>query len=148
MASMKKTIETFFRRYEATFNESLAGAPKADATAEAFADDFLAVSPQGVAPGKNDERFREVIAQGYGYYRAIGTESMRIVTLKTTSLDEYHALVRVSWLSRYKRPDSGEVEIPFDNVYLVRTVDGATKIFAYITGDEQKALQENGVLPQ
>ena len=72
MVSMQNTIEEFFKRYETTFNESLAGTPKADATAEAFTDDFLAVSPQGVAPGKNDERFREGhnpglrVLQGHG----------------------------------------------------------------------------------
>ena len=146
MVSMQNTIEEFFKRYETTFNESLAGAPKADATAEAFTDDFLAVSPQGVAPGKNDERFREAIAQGYGYYRAMGTESMRIAALETTPLDDYHTMVRVSWLSQYRRLDIGEVAISFDNVYLVRTVDGVSKIFAYITGDEQKTLREKGII--
>jgi hypothetical protein len=42
MASIKKTTEKVFSN-EATFNESLAGAPKVDTIAEAFADDFLVV---------------------------------------------------------------------------------------------------------
>jgi hypothetical protein len=80
----------------------------------------------GRAPGKNDERLLEV--------------------LKITVLDEIHALVRVSWLSRYRRPDGSEMENPFDDVYMVRTVEGATKTFVFITADEQNVLMEKGII--
>ena len=145
----EESIERFFAGYAARFNLALGDATVMDVegTAAAFADCFVAANPQGVACGKNDRRFRTAIPQGWEFYRRIGMTSMEITSILVTPLDEIHAMARVSWDSRYRRGDGHEEQIEFDVIYLVQILDGTPKIFAYITGDEEKALREKGLGP-
>lgn len=39
-------------------------------------------------------------------------------------------------------------EIPFEVVYMVQYRDGAIKIFAYVTGDEQAAFKDYKLIPE
>ena len=146
----QKRINDFFSEYAAGFNNALADAPKADveATAGAFADCFVEASPSGVSCGKNDEQFRAQIPQGYAFYRSIGTRSMRIAALSATPLDGCHSMVNVGWEGLYERKDGSEELIAFDVIYLVQEIDNQPKIFAYITGDEQKVLRERGLIQE
>ena len=145
----KEKIERFFDEYAARFNHALADPPAMDVegTAAAFADCFVAVNPQGVACGKNDSSFRAAIPQGWEFYRRTGMISMKITSIHVISLDEIHAMVNVGWDSRYRREGGREEQIEFVVIYLVQILDGTPKIFAYITGDEEKALKEKGLIP-
>jgi len=149
METTNPKLEQFFAEYEATFNRALGETPEVDieATAWAFADCFIEASPLGVTCGRNDEQFRAVIPQGYEFYRSIGTKSMKIAFLTVTALDDYHAMAKVHWQALYVKKDGGNLMLDFDVIYLVQTVNGKPKIFAYITGDEQKAYQESGLIP-
>lgn len=140
-------VRRFFSEYERRFNDALATPPKEDvsATAEAFAEYFVESSPIGVMGGKNDEAFRQMIPKGNEYYRSIGTKSMKISNLEVTQLDEFHFMARVHWDSRYEK-DGVEIRIEFDVLYFLRDQNERLKIFAYITGDEQKVLKEHGVI--
>lgn len=142
-------IEAFFAAYAARFNAALADPPHDDVegTAAAFARFFVEASPLGVNGGPNNDAFRAMIPQGNAFYRAIGTKSMAIGGLEIQPIDDLHAMVRVHWDSRYAKPDGAEVAIPFDVVYFVQVLDGAPRIFAYVTGDEQRVLREHGLLP-
>ena len=142
-------LERFFADYAERFNRALAEPPVVDVegTAAAFAGCFVEASPRGVTCGKNDDTFRATIPQGAEFYRSIGTTSMRITSLEVTPLDGYHTMAKVRWDSRYRKKDGREERIEFDVIYLVQTLGDTTKISAYITGDEQKALREKGLLP-
>lgn len=118
----------------------------AKATTEAFSDSFIAANPCGVICGKNDEQFRLHILQGLEFYRGIGTNSMTISGLTVTALDEFHVQARVSWQSDYIKKDGNGVRIDFDVIYMLQTIGERPKIFAYITGDEQGALRERGLI--
>ena len=144
-----RQIEVFFAEYAARFNRSLQDPPvvDVDGVLASFADCFIEASPLGVNCGKNDEQFREVIPQGYAFYRSIGTTAMNVKGVDVTPLDELHAMARVHWESRYRRQDGGEERIEFDVIYFLQTLDGQPKVFAYITGDEQKVLREHGLIP-
>jgi hypothetical protein len=43
-----------------------------------YASEFIAVLSAGVLTGRNDDQLKQVMAQGYAHYRAIGTKEMRI----------------------------------------------------------------------
>lgn len=142
-------IEAFFDAYARRFNAALADPPveDVDATAAAFATYFVEASPVGVLGGANDRRFHAMIPQGNAFYRSIGTKSMAVSRLAITEIDDLHAMVRVFWDSRYQKPDGSEVAIPFQVVYMLQVLDGTPRIFAYVTGDEQRVLREHGLLP-
>ncbi len=149
MEKTNKTIEEFFAGYAARFNRSLRDPPEVDidGVVDSFASFFVGASPAGVSGGKNDEQFRAMFPQGFDFYRSIGTKLMKIAAMDITPLDEYHAMVKVHWDSHYVKKDSKEVQIKFDVFYFLQLLDEKPKIFAYVTGDEQKAFQERGLIP-
>lgn len=51
------------------------------------------------------------------------------------------------WRYSYNK-EGTEASIDFHVVYFLTTVDGELKIFAFIAGDEWKALKERGLVSQ
>ena len=139
-------LDDFFRSYERRFNDFLSGKKlDAEGTVKSFAKFFVEASPLGVNGRGNDEDFRQAIEKGYAFYKSIGTRSMTIAGNDITLLDDYHAMARIHWRSVYDK-NNREIVIEFDVLYLVQTINNESKIFAYITGDEQKVLKENGLI--
>ena len=149
MEPFNRQLERFFAEYEARFNRALAENPEEDieATAAAFAEYFIAANQNGVNCGQNNEQLRTMLAQGNAFYRSIGTKSMKIAGLEITSLDDFHAMAKVHWDSRYVKKDGQRLQIEFDVIYLIQMRGGVPKIFGYITGDESEVLKEHGLIP-
>lgn len=145
MKKIKQKTEAFFQEYEDRFNQGLAGKPDVEGTAAAFAESFIESSPAGVNAAKSGAEFRKVIPQGIEFYKSIGTQSMKIKALAVTLIDDFHVMAKVHWDSRYQL-QGRDVSIEFDVVYFLRYFDGVLKIFAYVTGDEQKLLEEHGLV--
>jgi hypothetical protein len=64
-----------------------------------------------------------------------------------TLIDDLHYSVKVYWRYTFEK-DGREGTIDFHNTYFLTTIEGEPKIFAYIVGDEQKALKEHGLILQ
>lgn len=138
-------IDAFFTAYANRFNDFLSeGRLDIAETANTFAPCFVEASPLGVQCMSNDDNFRQLLPKGCDFYKSIGTRSMRITSRQITALDDYHAMAKINWESIYMKED-GLIELRFDVHYFVQLLHGTIKIFAYITGDEQKLLQENGL---
>lgn len=95
-------------------------------------------NPNGVAGAKNDDTFKEAILKRWAFYKRIGIQSMNILSKEITLLDELHAIVKIHWKSSYRKSDGSFGTIEFDVIYIVQLRSAGIKIFAYITGDEQK----------
>ncbi|GGN00191.1 hypothetical protein GCM10010967_37960 [Dyadobacter beijingensis] len=145
MADINDQIEQFFEAYEKRFTEGLAGNPVAEETATAFADYFVEASPTGIIGGKNDQGFLDKVPKGYDFYRSIGITKMEIRQIDISELNELHYMVEVYWESFYQK-DGGEDSIEFSVIYFLQHRDGALKVFAYVTGDEQAVLKERGLV--
>lgn len=143
---MENAIRQLFERYERLFNRALGGDMDAEAVASLYATDFIAASPAGVQSGKNDARLKDVMAQGYARYRAIGTKEMRIRRIDISPIDEFHAIADVAWTARYARTAQPDVMIDFDVHYLVQALGAEAKVFGWVSGDEEALLQEHGIL--
>jgi len=143
---MENGVKAFFDRYESFFNRALAGDMKADEVAALYASAFIAASPAGVMTGENDEKFRQAMAQGYAYYREIGTKEMRIRNVRTSRMDAHHCVAHVAWTATYARKGQPDVAIDFEVHYLVQMLDGQPKVFGWVTGDEQALLKERGII--
>lgn len=146
MENNHEQIEKFFHAYERNFNDSLAGNIHADATANSFADCFIAVSPTGVSCGKADDTFASVIEQGYQYYTSCGVKAMNISGQTISSLDEFHFVNKVQWKCHYDLDEARKGTIDFEVIYFLRLTDQQVRIFGFITGDEQKAFRERGLI--
>lgn len=148
MDKRNNAIDNFFSSYEKHFNEAISqeGTDVVDSIKGSFAKCFVESSPVGVICGKNDDTFVARVKQGFAFYRSIGSKAMNIVSKDISILDDLHALVKVSWRYSYVK-DSQPGTIDFNVFYFLTFVDGP-KIFAYVAGDEQKALKEKGLIPE
>jgi hypothetical protein len=73
--AMEAAVRRLFERYALFFRQSLAGEIDTDDVASLYASDFIAASPAGVMSGKNDNQFRQAMAQGYAVFgRVTGGE--------------------------------------------------------------------------
>ena len=142
--SHEALIRSFFAAYAQRMNDGLADPSKIDVkeTREAFARYFVGADPNGVAGGRNGLLFRLMIPRGIKHYRKIGTLAMDVADVRVIDLDDHHAMTHVDWVARYK----GGKDIPFTNIYLLQIRDGEPKVFAWITGDEQQVLRDNGLI--
>ena len=143
---MESSVRKLFERYERLFNQALGGDADMDEVASLYASDFIAASPAGVSTGKNDGQLRQVMAQGYARYRAIGTKEMRIRNVAMSPIDEHHCVAHVAWTATYARPDRPDLAIDFDVHYLVQTLDGESRVFGWVAGDEQAVLRKHGII--
>jgi hypothetical protein len=82
---MEAAVREFFERYEGFFNRALGGDMQMDEVAALYASEFIAASPAGVRAGKNDDQFKQVMAEGYVHYRAIGMKEMRIRDVRVSA---------------------------------------------------------------
>jgi hypothetical protein len=145
-ATMEASVRKLFERYERAFNESLAGDTDMREVASLYASRFISATPSGVMTGKNNDHLKEVMAQGYARYRAIGTKAMQIRDLRLSPIDEQHCVAHVAWSATYARKEQPDVTIEFDVHYFVRTVDGKSKVFGWVSGDEQALLRKHGII--
>jgi hypothetical protein len=143
--TMETSVRKLFERYESVFKASLRGEVDMDEVAALYASEFIAASPAGVMTGKNDEQLKQVMAQGYAHYRAIGTKEMRIRSLRISPMDEHHCVAHVAWRATYARKDQPDVAIDFDVHYLVQQLGAEPKVFGWVSGDEQALLKEHGI---
>jgi hypothetical protein len=143
---MESAVRNLFERYESFFNQSLGGDMDMDEVASLYASEFIGAAPAGVMTGKNDNQFKQVMAQGYAHYRAIGTKEMRIRNVRLSPIDEHHCVAHVAWTATYARKDQPDVAIDFDVHYFVQKLDGEPKVFGWVSGDEQAVLRKHGVI--
>jgi len=94
---MEASVRKLFERYESLFNRALGGEADMGEVASLYASEFIGAAPVGVRAGKNDDEFRQVMAQGYAHYRAIGTREMRIRGIRLSPIDELHCVAHVAW---------------------------------------------------
>ena len=143
---MDAVVRKLFERYERLFNQSLGGDLNIDEVASLYAPEFIAASPAGVMTGKNDDKLKQVMTQGYARYRAIGTKEMRIRNIRISPIDEHHCVAHVAWTATYARKDRPDTSIDFDVHYFVQKLDNEPKVFGWVSGDEQALLKEHGIV--
>jgi hypothetical protein len=143
---MEESVRQFFERYESLFRRALAGDVDMDEVASLYAPAFIAASPAGVMTGTNDDSLKQVMAQGYARYRAIGTKDMRIRHIRLSPMDDHHCVAHVAWTAIYARKDRPDARIDFDVHYLVQKLDGEPRVFGWVSGDEQALLRAHGII--
>jgi hypothetical protein len=143
---METSVRKLFERYERFFMQALGGDMDMDEVASLYASEFIAATPAGVMTGKNDDQLKQVMAQGYEYYRSIGTKEMRIRNVRVSPIDERHCVAHVAWTATYDRKDKAETAIDFDVHYFVQTLEGVSKVFGWVAGDEQALLRKHGII--
>lgn len=143
---MEESVRQLFARYERLFMEGLAGTADMEDVATLYASEFIAASPAGVVTGRNDAELRRVMREGYERYRAIGTREMRMRDIRVSPMDDRHCVAHVAWTATYARDGAPDTAIDFDIHYLVQQLDGISRVFGWVSGDEQALLRQHGIV--
>ena len=143
---MESSVRAFFERYATLFEKALGGNVDMDEVAAQYAAEFIAASPARVMTGRNDDRLRRAMAQGYARYRAMGTKKMRLRGVAVSPIDEHHCVAHVAWTASYARKDRPDAVIDFDVHYFVQKLDGKPKVFGWVSGAEEALLKEHGIV--
>jgi hypothetical protein len=98
---------------------------------------FVSASPAGVSVSRNDEHLK----QGFENYRRIGTKDRRLRNVRISPIDEHHCMAHVAWTAIYDPGSEPDVSIDFEVHYLVQQLEGAPKIFGWVSGHEQAVLK-------
>jgi len=149
MLKHNSDVKSFFEAYAKRSNDALQDPPveDVDGTVASFAPYLVESSPGGVMGGANDAEFKKLISQGFAKYREVGGTAMRVTGVKVTELDDANAMATVDWEFDYKRNKDGRTgTVGFTNRYFLNLAGDAPKIFAYITPDEQQAMQDHGLM--
>jgi hypothetical protein len=107
---------------------------------------MIAASPAGVVAGKNDDQLRQVMAEGYARYRAMGMTEIRLRNVRLSAIDDHHCVAHVAWTAAYSSQDQPYVAIDFDVHYFVQKLDGEPVVFGWVSGDEQALLRTHGIV--
>lgn len=140
-------VRKFFDMYAERVNRAIQSQPEidVDGTVAAYTECFIEAHPGGVICFQNDEQFRAAVPQLFESQRNLGALSMTIDQLDLTTLDDYHTMAKVHWNAVYRLKDERTASVTFDEIYFVQSRDGQLRIFAYIAGDQEKLLKENGI---
>ena len=148
MTKLETKVRALFDAYAKRSDDALRNPPREDidGVVGAFAPFFVESSPKGVVGGANDDKFRQMIPKGFAHYREVGGKHMTIKGLKVIELDHHHAVADIDWDFAYTNKAGKSGHVSFTNYYFVTIADGTAKIFAYVTPDEEKAMQEHGLV--
>lgn len=139
-------INVFLSEYETEFNIAFHSDPDVGTTAKLFAESFVEANPSGITSRRNDDGFRKYIAEKYAFYKDIGLKEMRIVSRDINMLNDMHGVDKVKWKAFYETKEGKKDELEFEVIYFVQVINGDPRIFAYITGDENRVLRERGLI--
>ncbi len=133
------SIKKFFSKYETAFSEL-----DLEKQAGMFADTFLSAGPRGTIAQSRKE-FHEMAEKAAEFYRSVGQEYVKILSLRETPISNEYSMVKVHWGAKFQK--TGDSLIEFDVSYLVQKIGGEMKIILFIAHqDEQKAMEELGLL--
>jgi hypothetical protein len=143
---MEKSVNELFERYQELFKNALKNTINMEQVMSSYASAFIAASPAGVRVGQNDEQLKQAMQQGFEHYRHIGTKDMRLRAVRIAPIDERHCLAHVAWTATYDRGNDPDISIDFEVHYFVQQINGTPKIFGWVSGDEQAALKQHGII--
>ena len=137
------SLKQFFARYEEGANTF-----DPDLVTSQFAESFMGAGPSGVLCGRNDQEFREAIAQREEFFRQIGFRSARVLDVVETPVDECYTMAKVHWHMAFEKEPGNLLEFKFFITYFLYDPGSGPKVVFYIShDDEQQVMKDAGLIP-
>ena len=136
MAS-SKSVKQLFVQYEKAFSaldfEKIGGF---------FADTFISAGPNGVI-ANNKAEYLKLSQKASEFYRSIGQQSAKILSLSESEISNEYSMVNVHWGVTFQKTVSRLIE--FDVSYLIQKTEPPKIILFIAHQDEAKAMKELGL---
>jgi hypothetical protein len=136
-------IQQFFARYEEGANTF-----DADLVCSLDTQEFMGAAPSGVAYGRNDEGFRDVISERKAFFQQIGFRNAKVLDVQATALDDRYTMAKVHWHMVFEKDPGQALNFKFFITYFLYDPGTGPKAVFWISHeDEQKVMREAGLIP-
>jgi len=111
-----------------------------------FADQFIFADPNGTRVIEK-QKFLPALPKRQEFFKSIGHQSTRILSLDETWLDDQYAMVKAHFLMQFKKASGQIVEAEVDSTYFLFMKGDSPKIVMHMEHEDLKeAMQKRGLL--
>jgi hypothetical protein len=111
-----------------------------------YADQFIFADPNGTRVVEK-QKFLAFLPQRQEFFKSIGHQSTRVLSLDETQLDEQYTMVKAHFLMTFQK-SSGEIaEAKIDSTYFLFMKGETPKIVMHMEHEDlREAMQRRGIL--
>jgi hypothetical protein len=111
-----------------------------------FADQFIFADPNGTRIVEK-QKFLPALPKRLEFFKSIGHQSTRILSLDETWLDDQYAMVKTHFLMQFKKASGQIVETEVDSTYFLFMKGDSPKIVMHMEHEDlQQAMKDRGLL--
>lgn len=111
-----------------------------------FADQFIFADPSGTRVIEK-QKFLAFLPQRQEFFKSIGHQSTKVLSLDETQLDYQYTMVKAHFLMRFKKTSGEIVETKVDSTYFLFMKGDSPKIVMHMEHEDVKeAMQARGLL--
>ncbi len=134
-------VKEFFDRFERA-SEKL----DLDVIASEYADSFMFAGPNGARVIQR-QQLLAALPQRQQFFKSVGHQWTRIVSLDETRMDDHYVMVRAEFLMRFQKPSAQPIDAKLDSTFILNGQgDTLVIVFHLEHEDLQQALQVRGLL--
>ncbi len=142
MNPTNESVKQFFEQYERgadTLDLDLVNAQ--------YADWFMFADASGTRVVEK-QKFLAVLPKRQEFFKTLGLQSTRVVSVEQTALSDRYVLARVRFLFHFEQAPGQPVDAEIDSTFILHVENGSPKIVFHLEHDDiQHALQARGALP-
>jgi hypothetical protein len=142
MNQVSDNIKKFFEDFERSSNTF-----ESTLITSQFSDPFMAADPEGNLQVVKKDGFIAGIAKRQTFFQSIGLQSVKILPLDETRLDDHYAMVKARTHMRFEKNSGQIIDVTSYSIYILFMGYSSPKIVFYITHENlTNILQEAGIL--
>lgn len=135
------TIKTFFEAVEQAGNSLDLALIDSQ-----FEDQFIFANPNG-SQVVEKQKFLAALPKRHEFFKSLGHQSTRILSLDETRLDDQYTMVKAQFLMQFRKPSGQLVETKVDSIYILLLKGDSPKIIMHIEHEDlQQAMKNRGLL--
>jgi hypothetical protein len=111
-----------------------------------FADQFIFADPNGTRVVEK-QKFLPFLPKRQEFFKSIGHQSTRILSLDETRLDDQYTMVKAHFLMQFRKSSGQIVEAKVDSTYFLFMKGNSPKIVMHMEHEDlNDAMQKRGLL--
>jgi len=111
-----------------------------------FADQFIFADPSGTRVVEK-QKFLAFLPQRQEFFKSIGHQSTKVLSLDETKLDDQYTMVKAHFLMTFQKQTGQTMEAKVDSTYFLFTKGDTPKIVMHMEHEDLKdAMQTRGLL--
>lgn len=111
-----------------------------------FADQFIFADPKGTRVVEK-ERFLPFLPKRREFFKSLGHQSTKVLSLEETKIDEQYTMVKAHFLMQFEKAAGPLQEAQIDSTYILFMGADTPRIVMHIEHEDlQQAMKDRGLL--